>query len=577
MLKLSNANGKFDIVFSEGLHTEENAVRGAVVSTSASRRKYKEAKSKVIPKNIKNQPINKHLKTNKASELRKANLSKDLPINDKETLYNETLTKKSPAVKSKKVYKNGHNTEYNEKTKNLKNTDNKKKPSPNKLDEVVNAKVSGNPNDKSSFITKDKLDLIYTQFIQTPKDLNEVQSNGTLIKSTTYDGNKITSQKTNEIHKPPVVLDTEYNPWGKPGGGAPLKNGHGRLEKKISANNNEYIKTKDSMNSDSSSLNAISENKNEILSEAEKKKHKLLEHQKAVEKQVEEKLKFKKMEQERRQQEDQKAEIRFLREQEMLKMRQDAEETKQKLKEAEMRKRQEQLVESIRLAEEAAKLQRVKTKKEKKKSQEKQLYESGIMENAAEEDNTIDNVIDSIKIIDKKVKSYNKDLFEVESSGLKVNHNLHGFDADDSIDFNTNMNLKLLSKNKNADKERVNSINIEENVLEKNFTSESTKQENVLFENKLESFPSIFLSVFENQNNSFIQNKDLLELNSKKQGVGELFGRYSDHQDSQVVQHQSIPLSNPSTARKDEILNQLQLLREGLLKKQLQYYDNLIT
>ncbi|XP_065669053.1 DNA ligase 1-like isoform X3 [Hydra vulgaris] len=576
MFKLSNANGKFDIVFSEGLHTEENAVLGAVVSTSASRRKYKEAKSKVIPKNIKSQPINKHLKTNKASELRKANLSQDLPINDKETLNNETSTKKSPAVKSKKVYKNGHNTVYEEKTKNLKNRNNKKKPFLNKLDEVVNEKVSGNPDDKSSFITKNKLDLIYTQFIQTPKDLNEVQSNGTLIKSTTYDGTEIISQKAKEIHKPPVVMDTEYNPWGKPGGGAPLKNGYGRLEKKISKNNNEYIKTKDSMNSDSSSLNAISDNKNEILSEAEKQKHKLLEHQKAVEKQVEEKLMFKKMEQERRQQEDQKAEIRFLREQEMLKMRQEAEETKQRLKEAEMRKRQEQLVESIRLAEEAAKLQRVKTKKEKKKSQEKQLYESGIMINAAEEDDTIDNVNDSLKIIDKKVKSYNKDFFEVESSCLKPNHNLHV--ADDSIDFNTNMDLKLLSKNKNVEKESMNSINIEENVLEKNFTSESTKHENDLFENKLESFPSIFLSVFENQNNSFIQNKNsLLELNSKKQGVGELFGRYSDHQDSPVVQHQSIPLSNPSTARKDEILNQLQLLREGLLKKQLQYYDNLIT
>ena len=41
------------------------------------------------------------------------------------------------------------------------------------------------------------------------------------------------SQRTEEIRKYQKTPDTEYNPWGKPGGGAPLKDGCGRLDKKI--------------------------------------------------------------------------------------------------------------------------------------------------------------------------------------------------------------------------------------------------------------------------------------------------------------------------------------------------------
>lgn len=371
MFKLNSVNGKFDIVFAGDLDTEDKAKIKCIRGTSAGRRKNAEWKSHLFDKKKRGQIDVSKIKSNKTSKLRLAK--------DRERKLAPNVTPRTDEELEEALVPDISN--------DRKQSGTKKDAEPEKDAETENSSnvsitrrdtyLKQCKNDDSSYVSQEQLNTLFTElFNEAEAEKVEkppsIQSPDNETKDIPIEESTLMhSSRQKEIRKKQATPDCEYYPWGRPGGGAPIKaedpgNIRAELRRsiKLQDERQEAEKLNESLNSSGNAgnnLNKSMSKKNRSfargqvkqqheLDDLEKRRLKHLEHEREIAKQVEEKRLAKKLAREAQLREEQEAEARFQREREMLQKRMEEEKKKQKEKEEEKRKQQELIEESIKKA-----------------------------------------------------------------------------------------------------------------------------------------------------------------------------------------------------------------------------------
>jgi len=409
MLKLSGTGGKFDIVFDSNPDFDESAKLSGNRATSAGRRKNKEWKSKVLPKKDPKEPHYKNVKISKTTELRNSTIAKK---------YNQTKkTDKSPkpaVIPENEIVRSSKIPRKEKKSTVVKDKKNTHPPAAEKKKEFSRKAtyVFEDDNGGEIIITKEQLQAIQRDLrkdeevaptnvpgldLQSPTTKHEQ-----LDSSHDTSGNTLDTSREDEIRRLQARPVEIYDPWGKPGAGAPTSTEDGKVRthrnvRMLQSEKEGYKQMQQSFESPEREKSPVIANYDtntdhvpkpsvhargkgkqaHEISDLEKKKAKHYEHQQAIAAQGEEKRLQKQREKEQKIRDDQEAEERYKKQQEIVRKRLEDEQLKEKEKQEAKLMKQKMLEEGIRKAEEEAKRAKEEARKARSRPQPKEQKGGG--------------------------------------------------------------------------------------------------------------------------------------------------------------------------------------------------------
>jgi len=451
------------------------------------------------------------------------------------------------------------------------------------------------------------------------------------------------SSRQDEIRKKQSTPSEEYNPWGRPGAGAPMKTGTGNIRSalkrykdvKVSESLTQSVQYSVVEEKNDTRLLDISpfsspRTKNESTSFArgkpktdqdfqdndlKRKKH--LEHQEAIKAQVEEKRKLRKLEKEKQLHEEKLAEERYFKQQEVLKQRMEEEARLQREKEELKRAKEEALGENLRKAAEAAaiaKSKQIQNKKVKEGNSKKNTKSENISskEPIQYDDRPIETQAPSKKLMG--TYTINKETFEDDEEMLsKFTQGSPSSTSPINLHYENSTSSKekkVVKKPKKKTKKNENSLSQRNPKSEETFEDDYLKSSSIGRENPNKSSPrekpknfnrgnpyeehqyisdenlahhrtNSYDNNTNDEDNSYYTQNDirLAKLPMRNDSYRSNSGQKKPkdewyHSDASVItEYLPSPTSSP-TSRQQQILEQLNNLRQGLMRKQLEYLEH---